>query len=182
MRKLAVQELDRLSPEDYKRAEKRPVRVVLDNIRSAHNVGSVFRTCDAFLIEHICICGFSAKPPHKDILKTALGATDTVAWSYTDSTAEAVKALKADGFMIIAVEQAEGSIALESMDWQSMDKVALVFGNEVRGVDDAVMELADLALEVPQWGTKHSLNISVCAGIVLWDIVRSGLGPIKIPC
>ena len=181
MRKLAVQELDRLSPEAYRSAPKRPVRVVLDNIRSAHNVGSVFRTADAFLIEGIDLCGYSAKPPHKDILKTALGATDTVEWKYSESAVDAVEALKAQGYTIIAVEQAEGSVSLEAMDWMSHDKLALVLGNEVKGVDDAVMELADVALEVPQWGTKHSLNISVCAGIVLWDIVRSGLGSVEIP-
>ena len=181
MRKLAVHELGRLSPDEYKRLEKRSVRVVLDNIRSAHNVGSVFRTCDAFLIEGIDICGFSARPPHKDILKTALGSTDTVEWTYSESVAAVIDRLKSDGFTIIAVEQAEGSVGLETMDWASLDKVALVFGNEVKGVDDAVMKVADIALEVPQWGTKHSLNVSVCAGIVLWDLVRGGLSPIKIP-
>jgi tRNA G18 (ribose-2'-O)-methylase SpoU len=175
MRKLAVHELNRLSAEDYRSAEKRPVCVLLDNIRSANNVGSVFRTCDAFRIEKIWVTGFSARPPHKDIFKTALGASETVPWEYIENAADCVAQLRHQGYTICAVEQAEGAVPLQDMQWDA-EKYAVVFGNEVNGVSEAVMEAADMAVEVPQWGTKHSLNVSVCAGVVLWDLVSTREG------
>ncbi|MCP4120577.1 MAG: RNA methyltransferase [Bacteroidetes bacterium] len=172
MRKLAVHELNRVDTEAYKKANKLPICIVLDNIRSANNVGSVFRTADAFLIEKICLVGYTPKPPHKDIQKTALGATDSVAWAAYENGTDCIAVLKAEGYEIIAVEQAEGAVDLARMKWEKTRKYALVMGNEVKGVSDEVMQLADKAVEVPQWGTKHSLNISVCAGVVLWDVVK----------
>ncbi len=173
-----MDELNRKTVEEFKRSDKSPLVVVLDNVRSMHNVGSVFRTADAFLIESICLCGYTPRPPHRDIHKTALGATETVHWTYYSSTMEAVGALKAEGYSIWAVEQAEGSIELDKLSWatltgnDSMRKVAVVFGNEVSGVEAGVLELSNGGIEIPQSGMKHSLNISVAAGIVLWELVK----------
>ncbi len=172
MRKLSLKELNRLSTREFKKKEKTAIVLVLDNIRSALNVGSAFRTADAFALEKICLCGITAKPPHREILKTAIGATDSMAWDYYSTSLEAVKALKEQGYQIIAVEQAEGSIALQDYESQLDMKYALVFGNEVSGVSQEVMECVDDCIEVPQFGTKHSLNVSVCIGIVVWELFR----------
>ena len=166
-----MEELGRKSVEDFKLADKKPLVVVMDNIRSMHNVGSVFRTADAFLISGICLCGFTPQPPHRDIHKTALGATDTVDWLYYEHTVDAVLALKARGYKVLAIEQTEGSIMLD----EYVDKqipTAFVFGNEVDGVSDEVIQVCDGVIEIPQWGMKHSLNISVAAAVVLWECVR----------
>lgn len=170
MRKLSMEELGRLSVEEFKRSGKLPVVVILDNVRSMHNVGSVFRTADAFLLEGIRLCGYTPRPPHRDIQKTALGATETVQWEYAETTAEAVSALKEQGYQVWAVEQTQGSIPLQDFAPAVHEKVALIFGNEVEGVDHEALALCDGAIEIPQWGTKHSLNVSVAAGIVLWEI------------
>jgi tRNA G18 (ribose-2'-O)-methylase SpoU len=171
MRKLSMDELGRMSVDEFRQAEKNPILVVLDNIRSMHNVGSVFRTADAFLAEGICLCGYTPQPPHRDIHKTALGATETVDWLYFPTTREAVVTLKERGYKIFAIEQVEGSVSLEKFT-QLNEKIALVFGNEVEGVDSEVLTLCDGCIEIPQLGMKHSLNISVAAGIVLWEMVR----------
>lgn len=177
MRKLSMDELNRKSVHEFKEAEKMPVVVVLDNIRSMHNVGSVFRTADAFLLRGIYLCGYTPQPPHRDIHKTALGATETVEWKYAETTVEAVQKLKADGYRVYAVEQVQHSIPLNRFDMnQSRDgagPVAVVFGNEVSGVEQEVIKLCDGCIEIPQLGMKHSLNISVAAGIVLWELVRN---------
>jgi len=166
-----MEELGRKSVEDFKLADKKPLVVVMDNIRSMHNVGSVFRTADAFLISGICLCGFTPQPPHRDIHKTALGATDSVDWLYYENTSDAVLALKERGFKVLAIEQTEGSILLNEYV-QSNTPLAFVFGNEVDGVSDEVIQLCDGVIEIPQWGMKHSLNISVAAAVVLWEFVR----------
>lgn len=171
MRKLSMDELGRMSVDAFKQAEKNPIMVVLDNIRSMHNVGSVFRTADAFLAEGICLCGYTPQPPHRDIHKTALGATETVDWIHFPSTMDAVQQLKKRGYLIFAVEQVEGSISLEKFQ-EPDNKIAVVFGNEVTGVDAGILKLCDGCIEIPQMGMKHSLNISVAAGIVLWELVR----------
>jgi tRNA G18 (ribose-2'-O)-methylase SpoU len=171
MRKLSMDELGRKSVEDFKLADKKPLVVVMDNIRSMHNVGSVFRTADAFLISGICLCGFTPQPPHRDIHKTALGATDSVDWLYYENTSDAVLALKERGFKVLAIEQTEGSILLNEYV-QSNTPLAFVFGNEVDGVSNEVIQLCDGVIEIPQWGMKHSLNISVAAAVVLWEFVR----------
>jgi tRNA G18 (ribose-2'-O)-methylase SpoU len=171
MRKLSMDELGRKSVEDFKLADKKPLVVVMDNIRSMHNVGSVFRTADAFLISGICLCGFTPQPPHRDIHKTALGATDSVDWLYYENTSDAVLALKERGFKVLAIEQTEGSILLNEYV-QSKMPLAFVFGNEVDGVSDEVIQLCDGVIEIPQWGMKHSLNISVAAAVVMWEFVR----------
>jgi len=173
MRKLSMDELGRKSVAEFKQATKIPVIAVLDNIRSMHNVGSVFRTADAFLIDAIFLCGYTPQPPHRDINKTALGATDSVDWIYFDTTVNAVNELKKQGYKIFAVEQTEGSISLEKISVGNEEKLAVVFGNEVEGVNDEVLTLVDGSIEIPQLGMKHSLNISVAAGIVLWEIVRT---------
>jgi tRNA G18 (ribose-2'-O)-methylase SpoU len=176
MRKLTMDELGRKSVEDFKMANKKPIVVVLDNIRSMHNVGSVYRTADGFLIDGICLCGFTPQPPHRDIHKTALGATETVDWLHYENTLMAVAALKQKGFKIYAIEQTEGSISLETFKHLnpnvSNESIAFIFGNEVDGVEEAVIEACDGVIEIPQWGMKHSLNISVAAAIVLWEFVR----------
>lgn len=169
MRKLSMDELQRKSIDDFKNAEKQKIVVVLDNIRSMHNVGSVFRTSDAFLIEAICLCGFTPQPPHRDINKTALGATETVDWIYYDTTVAAVNDLKERGYKIYAIEQVENSISLEKFTCK--EPTAVIMGNEVDGVDNEVLKLVDGSIEIPQLGMKHSLNISVAAGIVLWQLV-----------
>jgi tRNA G18 (ribose-2'-O)-methylase SpoU len=171
MRKLSMEELGRKSVEDFKLADKKPLVVVMDNIRSMHNVGSVFRTADAFLISGICLCGFTPQPPHRDIHKTALGATDSVDWLYYENTVDAVLALKARGYKVLAIEQTEGSIMLDEYVDKQMP-TAFVFGNEVDGVSDEVIQVCDGVIEIPQWGMKHSLNISVAAAVVLWEFVR----------
>lgn len=170
MRKRRMEELDRKTPEAFRAAEKLPVILVLDNIRSMHNVGSVFRTADAFLAEAIYLCGYSPQPPHRDIHKTALGSTDTVSWKYFPSAAEAAATLRAQGYLIAAVEQVENSVPLQA--FMPDRKLALVFGNEVEGVGENVLEHCDCFIEIPQFGMKHSLNVSVAAGIVLWELVR----------
>jgi len=170
VRKTKNEELNRLSIGEYKKASKLPVVIVLDNVRSTHNVGSVFRTADAFRIGKIILCGITATPPHKDIYKTALGATESVDWSYAESTVEAVRELKKDGYLVYAVEQADESISLRDFMPDPAARLALIFGHEVTGVQEPVIPLVDGCIEIPQSGTKHSLNISVSAGIVLWDI------------
>ncbi len=172
MRKLLNEELGRLSIEDFKKADKIPVVVVLDNVRSQNNIGSVFRTADAFRLAGVILCGITATPPHREIHKTALGATDSVHWEYRDDTAEAIRELKGEGYHIFAVEQAEGAMTLDQMNLHHERKYALVFGHEIRGVDQRVVDLSDQCLEIPQFGTKHSLNISVAAGIVIWEAFR----------
>ena len=171
MRKLSMDELGRMSVADFKEAPKKPIVVVMDQIRSMHNVGSVFRTADAFLINGICLCGFTPQPPHRDIHKTALGATDSVDWMYYEQTTDAVNALKQQGYKVYAIEQTEGSIPLNQFE-KDDQPIAFVFGNEVDGVDQAVIDLCDGVIEIPQWGMKHSLNISVAAAVVLWEFVR----------
>lgn len=166
-----MDELNRKSVDDYKKAEKNKIVVVLDNIRSMHNTGSVFRTADAFLIEAIFLCGYTPQPPHRDINKTALGATETVDWIYFSSTTEAVNELKEKNYKVFAVEQTEGSISLEKFLRNKEENIALVFGNEVEGVSTDILPLCDGFIEIPQQGMKHSLNISVAAGIVLWQMV-----------
>jgi 23S rRNA (guanosine2251-2'-O)-methyltransferase len=176
MRKWTMEELNRKTVEGFKEADKNKIVVVLDNIRSMHNVGSVFRTADAFLVEAIYLCGFTPQPPHRDIHKTALGATETVKWEYETSTVEAVNRLKGIGYSVYGIEQAEGSISLEKFDVDT-EKVAVVFGNEVDGVSNEVLAICDGCIEIPQLGMKHSLNISVTAGIVLWELVYGkGIG------
>jgi tRNA G18 (ribose-2'-O)-methylase SpoU len=172
MRKLRNQELNRKSVEEFKSCEKIKVAVVLDNIRSQHNVGAVFRTSDAFLIEKIYLCGFTACPPNNEIHKSALGAEDSVAWEHSESTENTVKQLIEQGYELIAIEQAENSVMLEKFVAESDKKYALVFGNEVKGVEQSVMNLCPQCIEIPQSGTKHSLNISVSAGIVLWHFYQ----------
>lgn len=173
MRKLKTEELGRKSVEEFRLSEKLPVMVILDNVRSMHNVGSVFRTADAFLLGGVYLCGYTPRPPHRDIQKTALGATESVAWSYYESAEDAVKHLQAGGYRVWAVEQASESTSLQTFAPPPGEKTAVVFGNEVEGVAPEVMALCDGVLEIPQWGTKHSLNVSVAAGIVLWEIRKS---------
>ncbi|HRD82800.1 MAG TPA: TrmH family RNA methyltransferase [Saprospiraceae bacterium] len=172
MRKYSTEELGRPDAATFREQPKLPITIVLDNVRSALNVGSAFRTCDAFAIEEIILCGISAAPPHREIAKTALGATETVAWRYFADTAEAIATMQSEGRQIWVVEQTEGSTALQDFIPQSEARYALVFGNEVHGVEEAWIEQARGALEIPQWGAKHSLNVSVCVGVVLWEIVR----------
>jgi len=170
-RKLINDELNRLSIDDYKRASKVPVIVVLDNIRSLSNIGSVFRTADAFRIEAVYLCGITAQPPHREIHKTALSATESVDWVYFETTEEAVRNLMEKNFQIVSVEQVDDSMMLNNFSVDIESSYALVFGNEVKGVGDNIIALSDGCVEIPQWGTKHSLNVSVSVGIVLWDIV-----------
>ena len=170
MRKLKNSELDRLSVDEFKQSDKTPIIVILDNIRSLNNIGSVFRTSDAFLIEKIYLCGITAKPPHKDIHKTALGSTETVDWEYIDDTVALVDTLKTDGIKIISIEQAENATMLNEFQPEADTTYAIVFGNEVKGVAQEVVTESDVVIEIPQYGTKHSLNISVSAGVVIWDV------------
>jgi tRNA G18 (ribose-2'-O)-methylase SpoU len=170
MRKLKNSELNRLSVEEFKESEKTPLIVILDNIRSLNNIGSVFRTCDAFLTEKIYLCGITAQPPHKDIHKTALGSTETVAWEYVKDTLKLVKSLQAQGVKVIAIEQAERATMLNDFTPQPQTTYAIVFGNEVKGVQQEVVNASDVVIEIPQFGTKHSLNISVSCGVVVWDL------------
>lgn len=168
MKKLSMDELNRLSTEEYRKAEKLPLVVVLDNIRSQNNTGSVFRSSDAFRVESIYLCGITAKPPHREIQKTALGATESVKWKYFEQARHAINELKENDYTIIVVEQADKSIPLQSFKPISGQKYALVFGNEVKGVQQEILVMADVCIEIPQMGTKHSLNVSVSAGIVIW--------------
>lgn len=167
-----MEELERLTVTQFKESDKIPVTVVLDNIRSQHNIGSIFRTADAFRIECIHLCGITATPPNREIQKTALGATESVEWSYFSSTLRSINELKEKGYVIIAVEQAVESIDIAEFQVYKSDKIAIVFGNEVNGVSDEVMMICDKCIEIPQFGTKHSLNVSVSAGIVIWEIFR----------
>ena len=170
MRKLTTDELNRLSKADFEKAEKLPIILILDNIRSLSNVGAFFRTADAFRIEALFLCGITACPPHREIHKTALGADETVKWCYFESTEEACQKLKADGYGIFAIEQVEGSVLLQ--DFHFEPKTAYLLGNEVEGVSEAALPYCDGAIELPQEGTKHSLNVSVCAGIVMWEAFK----------
>jgi 23S rRNA (guanosine2251-2'-O)-methyltransferase len=171
MRKLTMQELNRLPVADFKATPKSPVVLVLDNVRSLHNVGAVFRTADAFALEHIYLCGVTGRPPHREITKTALGSTESVAWTHTSTTLEAVQQLQSTGYQLIALEQTTDSVLLPQFSPEPGRPLALVLGNEVFGVDDEVLALCDIAVEIPQLGTKHSLNVGVAAGVVLWDIL-----------
>lgn len=172
MRKLSLKELNRLSVDQFKEQEKTNLVLVLDNIRSGLNVGSAFRTADAFLLDHIYCCGITAQPPHREILKTAIGATESVEWSYHEETIDVVKNLQDKGYHLIGIEQTEDSIPLQDFKVNVAGKYALVFGNEVKGVQQEVMDKVDVGIEVPQFGTKHSLNISVCVGLVVWEFFR----------
>lgn len=169
IRKLKLDELNRATISEFKAQDKLPVAVVLDNVRSMHNIGSIFRTSDGFAVEQVVLCGITAHPPHREIEKTALGATQSVNWTYHVDVVEAVKQLRADGYRIIAIEQAANSKMLNTFTPTSDEKYALIFGNEVNGVSDDVMAIIDDCIEIPQFGTKHSFNIVVSAGIVLWD-------------
>lgn len=169
MRKLKTDELGRVGIEDFKKQEKLPLVVILDNVRSMHNIGSIFRTSDGFAIEKIFLCGITAQPPHREIEKTALGATQSIEWLYFEDVCEAINTLKLDGYKIIAIEQADNSTLLNNYQPDKSDKYALIFGNEVNGVSDEAMQLIDTCIEIPQFGTKHSFNIVVSAGIILWD-------------
>jgi len=176
MRKLLNEELDRLSVEAFKKVEKIPFMLVMDNVRSLHNIGSLFRTADAFLLEGIYLCGITATPPHREIHKTALGATESVSWEYREETTDAISELKEKGYMILSVEQTEGAVLLDQVQLSDNQKYALVFGHEIRGVDQDVVDMSDQCIEIPQYGTKHSLNISVAAGIVIWELFRQHMG------
>lgn len=172
MRKLKNSELNRLNIKEFKESKKTPAVVVLDNIRSLNNIGSVFRTSDAFLVEKIYLCGITATPPHKDIHKTALGATDSVDWQYLNDTKDAILQLKHEGYQIISIEQAENATLLNEFTPENNRKYAIVFGNEVKGVQQSIVNMSDLCIEIPQYGTKHSLNISVSVGVVIWDFFQ----------
>lgn len=172
MRKLKLEELDRITIEEFKSTPKIPVTVILDNIRSGMNVGSFFRTADAFLIEHLILTGITATPPHKEILKTAIGSNNTVNWVYEPNTSDAIRRLKSEGFVIIGIEQTDKSEALQTFAVNTHQRYAIVMGNEVEGISDDVLPLLDHAVEIPQFGTKHSLNVAVCGGIVMWHFAK----------
>jgi 23S rRNA (guanosine2251-2'-O)-methyltransferase len=169
MRKLKTEELGRVGIEDFKKQDKLPITVILDNVRSMHNIGSIFRTSDGFAIEKIYLCGITAQPPHREIEKTALGATQSIEWTYSEDITDLIPELRAAGYKIIAIEQADNSVMLNNFQPETSEKYALIFGNEVNGVSDEAMKLIDTCIEIPQFGTKHSFNIVVSAGIVLWD-------------
>lgn len=171
-RKLKLWELGRVSNEEFKEQDKFPVILVLDNIRSLNNVGTFFRTGDAFNVQKIFLCGITAKPPHRDIHKTALGATETVEWEYVQSTVDAIHQLKSEGVRTLVLEQTEQTTMLQTLEWNGKEPVALIFGNEVDGVQQEVVDCCDEVVEIPQFGTKHSFNVSVSAGIVLWELIR----------
>ena len=173
MKKLSMNELNRMNIDEFKHSSKFPVVVVLDNVRSMNNIGSVFRTCDAFRIDEIYLCGITAQPPHKDIEKTALGATQSVNWTYFETTKEAVNKLIENNYDVFAIEQVEQSIMLDEFNFCDYKKIALIFGNEVLGVEQQIIDMCCGSIEIPQFGTKHSLNISVSAGIVLWQLIYS---------
>ena len=172
MKKLTMEELHRVTPEQFKAQPKMPVVLVLDSIRSMYNVGSLFRTCDGFNIEKMFLCGITACPPHKDIAKTALGATDSVAWEYAEDVVALARRLKDEGYAILVVEQVDQSIMLQNFSFRDFEKTAVVVGNEVFGVDDRLLPLCDAAIEIPQYGTKHSLNVTIAAGVVLWEALK----------
>lgn len=172
MRKLSMDELNRKSVDEFRESQKIPIVVILDNIRSMHNVGSVFRSADAFLISGLYLCGYTPQPPHRDIHKTALGATETVSWKYYHEARVAIDDLRSHGYAIFAVEQVENSIPLNRFNSNDHEKLAVIFGNEVNGVGEDLLKLCDGSVEIPQFGMKHSLNVSVAAGIVLWEMVR----------
>lgn len=171
-RKLKITELNRISAEEFKKANKLPLVVILDNVRSLHNIGSVFRTSDAFRVECIYLCGITATPPHPEMHKTALGAEFTVDWKYVNNAVEAVDNLRQEGYIVFSVEQAENSIMLENIQLEQERRYAVVLGNEVKGVQQEVIDHSDGCIEIPQYGTKHSLNVSVTAGIVIWDLFK----------
>lgn len=171
-RKLKLEELGRPTLEEFKTKAKNPVVVVLDNIRSFNNVGSIFRTSDAFAVEKLILCGITPVPPHRDIQKTALGATESVEWHYYEKTMDAVKELKNQGYLIASIEQAENKTWLQDVKLSPTDKIALVFGNEIDGVEQEVIDISDIVIEIPQYGTKHSINISVCCGVVVWEMIK----------
>ncbi len=173
MRKLLNRELERKTVDQFRESEKSPFVIVLDNVRSQSNIGSIFRTADAFLTKAIYLCGITAKPPHRDIQKTALGATESVTWKYFHETTEAIQDLKKNRYIIIGIEQTEGSVKLQDMHVEKGEKYALVFGHEVNGVDQNVLNLCDLCIEIPQFGTKHSFNIAISVGIVLWELNKN---------
>ena len=175
LRKLSMVELDRKSVEEFKESDKNPVIAVLENVRSAYNVGSVFRTADAFLLEAVYLTGYTAFPPHKEIKKTALGAEDTVQWKHFSKALEAIVMLKNEGYKVYAVEQVLNSLLLQQMEFNPGEKIAVIFGNEVTGVEQDTITLCDGCIEIPQLGMKHSLNISTAAGVVLWEIIRRRL-------
>ena len=181
MQKLSMDELNRKTVEEFKRSEKTPVIAVIENVRSAYNVGSLFRTADAFLLEAIYITGYTAKPPHKEIKKTALGAEDSVDWQYFPTAAEAIIQLKKNGYKVYAVEQVVNSHALQRMEFKKDDKIAVIFGNEVTGVEQETILQCDACIEIPQLGMKHSLNIATAAGVVLWEIVRTRINTPSAP-
>ena len=161
-------ELNRLSLQDFKSADKLPVIIVLDNVRSMHNVGSIFRTADAFLVQKIILCGITARPPHREITKTALGATESLEWSYSETTIESITKLRNEGYRIMAIEQVKDSLMLDKCSFEKNQRIAFVFGNEAFGVEEEVLKSCDGSIEIPQFGTKHSFNITISAGIVLW--------------
>ena len=170
MKKVKNSELDRISIEEFKKSKKIPITILLENIRSAHNIGSVFRTADSFLINEIILCGISAQPPNKDIRKTALGSSESVEWKYEKNIDVAIQKLKDEGNKIISIEQTTNSISIENFKPSNNGKYAIIFGNELNGIEQRTIDLSDMAIEIPQYGTKHSLNISVAAGIIIWDI------------
>lgn len=170
-----MDDLNRISVEEFKQTEKIPLVVIMDNIRSMHNVGSIFRTSDAFLVNRIVLCGFTPRPPHRDINKTALGATETVTWYYKESTLDTVKELKAEGYKVYGIEQVDNSITLENFHFEKNEKIAIVLGNEVEGVNEEVLQQCNGSIEIPQFGTKHSLNVSVAGGILIWEIAKKYL-------
>lgn len=172
MRKLKITEMNRLSTEEFKEAEKLPLVVVLDNVRSLYNVGSVFRTCDAFRIEKLCLCGITAQPPHIEIHKTALGAEDSVEWYYYKDTMKCVQDLKKEGYCVLSIEQCEGSTMLNDFRADSSSRYAVVMGNEVKGVQQEVVNQSDGCIEIPQFGTKHSMNVSVTTGMIIWEFAK----------
>ena len=173
MRKLKITELNRLSAEEYKTSEKTPIIVILDHVRSLNNVGSVFRTADAFRMEGVYLCGITSTPPNAEIHKTALGAEETVEWRYFEKTVDAVNELKMNGYVVCALEQTEDSVSLENLSLDKNKKYAIVVGHEVKGVQQEVVDACDMCIEIPQFGTKHSLNVSVATGIVLWDFFKN---------
>lgn len=175
MKKLSMDELNRLTPEEFKAKRKIKIVIILDNIRSMHNVGSVFRTADAFAVEKIILCGITARPPHRDIEKSALGATSSVEWEYEEDTLTAVNNLKSNGYQVLAIEQTEDSAELDGFEFSYSTPYAIVFGNEVDGVNQNVIDACEGCLEIPQFGTKHSFNVSVTAGIVMWQVYTSHL-------
>jgi 23S rRNA (guanosine2251-2'-O)-methyltransferase len=175
MRKLSLAELGRMSTEEHKKSKKLPIILILDNLRSQHNIGSIFRTADAFRLEAIYLCGISASPPNREIHKTALGATDSVTWKYFETTMQAVEALKNSGYRLCTVEQTEGSISLQEFTIPESAGLGVVLGNEVGGVEQAVVDASDYCVEIPQFGTKHSLNVAVTAGIMIWEVFNKYL-------